>query len=205
VPHPRDQASESKTRRPGNSARGIRSLLQLRYVGALVTAIDPPLAFVRLRAENVRLREELAAIAVESAAMTTERDLLRARVAVVEAEAARLRRADADTVAWARRVTEGIEILKRQLAAMTEWRDSVSNAVKTAPEFEPGQWAGDKEGWGYHFEIVRYVIHNRDSLREQLVAMTAARDEACDLALDDRDGRWLWGERIEALRKVNGL
>lgn len=77
----------------------------------------------RLRAENARLREELAALAVESAAMTTECHLLRARIAVLEAEAARLRRADVDTVAWARRVTEGIEILKGQLAAVTAARD----------------------------------------------------------------------------------
>jgi hypothetical protein len=106
----------------------------------------------RLRAENARLREELAALAVESAAMTTECHLLQARIAVVEAEAARLRRSDADTVVWARRLTEGIEIMKRQLATIV-----------------------------------------------------AARDEACDLALDDRDSRWQWGERIEALRKVDGL
>lgn len=45
-----------------------------------------------------------------------------------------------------------------EIARLREWRDSVSGAIKSSPWFEPGQWAGDKEGWGYHFEVVRAMV-----------------------------------------------
>jgi hypothetical protein len=49
-----------------------------------------------------------------------------------------------------------------------EWRTSVSSAIKNAPEFEPGAWAGDKEGWGYHFEIVNFLHRDRLALRARV-------------------------------------
>jgi len=49
-----------------------------------------------------------------------------------------------------------------------EWRTSVSSAIKSAPEFEPGSWAGDKEGWGYHFEIVNFLHRDRLTLRARV-------------------------------------
>lgn len=72
---------------------------------------------------------------------------------------------------------------RRRLAEALEWRDNVSAAIKTAPEFESGEWAGDKEGWGYHFEVVRYMVRRlaeaperEGRIREKLTALKAAYD-----------------------------
>jgi hypothetical protein len=54
--------------------------------------------------------------------------------------------------------------LEAENARLKEWRDSVSSAVKNVPEFHSGHWAGDKEGWGFHFELVNWLIRERDKL-----------------------------------------
>ena len=51
-----------------------------------------------------------------------------------------------------------------ELEQAQEWINSVSAAVKSAPEFAAGQWAGDKEGWGYHHEVVRWLVGVRDAV-----------------------------------------
>ena len=57
---------------------------------------------------------------------------------------------------------------KAECARLKDWRNNISNVIKTAPEFAPGQWAGDKEGWGYHFEIVAYVLRDRRLLAAEV-------------------------------------
>ncbi len=51
-----------------------------------------------------------------------------------------------------------------------EWRKSVLGAIKTSPLFQAGEWAGNKEGWGYCFELIRHWIKREadlDSLRAE--------------------------------------
>lgn len=72
--------------------------------------------------------------------------------------------------------------LESENARLTDWKQNIINTVKAFPEYEPGEWAGDKEGWGYCFELINYVRRERDRLEQQLSTMTTARDEACDIA-----------------------
>lgn len=58
--------------------------------------------------------------------------------------------------------------LQAQFAELTAWRKAVSGAIKCAPWFEKGEWAGDKEGWGYHFEMVGWLIRENASLQADL-------------------------------------
>ncbi len=66
----------------------------------------------------------------------------------------------------------------RERDELRDWRDNISNVIKSAPEFAPGEWAGDKEGWGYHFEIVAYVLRDRASLSAALATATARAEAA---------------------------
>lgn len=59
----------------------------------------------------------------------------------------------------------------RKRDRLQEWRDSVSTAVKNIPEFHSGEWGGDKEGWGFHFEVVNWLIRERDQARADLAAL----------------------------------
>lgn len=55
---------------------------------------------------------------------------------------------------------------------LQEWRDAVSAAIQTIPEFATGHWAGGKDGWGFHFEVVLFCQRDRDTLQAQLSALT---------------------------------
>lgn len=90
---------------------------------------------------------------------------------------------------------QGNSAMRDEIAQLREWRDNVSKAIKRSPEFEPGEWAGDKEGWGYHFEIVQFLHRDRAALqaRQQELLATIVKvsnttpfaDEAKD-ALEQR-------------------
>lgn len=58
--------------------------------------------------------------------------------------------------------------LKAENDRLKEWRDSVSSAIKQIPEFATGKWGGDKDGWGYHFEIVRWITESYGDLTARI-------------------------------------
>lgn len=35
----------------------------------------------------------------------------------------------------------------KELDKLTEWKQSILNALKDIPEWQAGEWAGDKEDW----------------------------------------------------------
>ena len=78
--------------------------------------------------------------------------------------------------------------------ALREWRNSISNVIKTAPEFAPGQWAGNKEGWGYHFEIVAYVFRDR----RLLAAEVANLQDSLKRSTEDWEEQFNKREALEA-------
>jgi 8-oxo-dGTP diphosphatase len=45
-----------------------------------------------------------------------------------------------------------VTALEKKVAELTEWRNAISGIIKMAPEFAPGEWGGDKEGWGRKIE-----------------------------------------------------
>lgn len=51
---------------------------------------------------------------------------------------------------------------------LTEWKDSVLNALETKQEFIDGEWAGDKRGWGFVFEFINWLYRDRASARSEL-------------------------------------
>jgi hypothetical protein len=71
---------------------------------------------------------------------------------------------------------------KVRMASLEEWRDSVSGAIKLIPEFAAGRWGGDKEGWGFHFEIVNWVRREKERLEAENERLRAPVS----------DGEWLW-------------
>lgn len=94
--------------------------------------------------------------------------------------------------------------LKEENARLTEWKSSVLNALKTFPEFTAGEWGGDKEGWGFCFEIVRWAQRelarrqsDDDLLRTEL---DAAGVDPCEGQPVTARVRWLMDE----LERVKG-
>lgn len=69
-----------------------------------------------------------------------------------------------------------------------EWRDAVSGAIKRAPWFEKGEWGGDKDGWGYHVEMVGWLIREEARLRTALSQIYEM-------------SKWTHGERAIALAR----
>lgn len=75
-----------------------------------------------------------------------------------------------------------IDSLRTQLKESEEWKLSVLSAVKTIPEHTSGQWAGDKEGWGFVFELINWLQRSkkdseeaRERLRGALLNITKCR------------------------------
>lgn len=54
--------------------------------------------------------------------------------------------------------------LMQENAKLAEWNRAVSDAVKNIPEFTTGDWHGDKQGWGWHFEMINFVQRERSRL-----------------------------------------
>lgn len=50
----------------------------------------------------------------------------------------------------------------------------MSSAVKTIPEFHSGKWAGDKEGWGFHFELINWLRRQREAAESELKSLRGA-------------------------------
>jgi uncharacterized small protein (DUF1192 family) len=63
---------------------------------------------------------------------------------------------------------ERIARLEQETAALREWKKSVSGAIKCIPEFATGKWSGDKDGWGFHFEVVQWIRREKERLEAQL-------------------------------------
>lgn len=81
------------------------------------------------------------------------------------------------------------EKAEQQLAEAREWITSVSHAIKTAPEFAAGTWGGDKEGWGYHFEVVRWMVREIAALRASLAERDARLSSIYQFGVDTLSGR----------------
>ena len=116
----------------------------------------------------------------------------------------------ADESAEKKKLSQRVAELETERNKLADWKKHILNTVKAFPEYEPGDWAGDKEGWGYCFELINYVRRERDLMISQLETVTAARDEACAIAdtaikmQGDFIGRHdkLGSARIAELRKV---
>lgn len=86
-------------------------------------------------------------------------------------------------------IADYIVFQQAEIARLTEWRNAVSGAIKTAPYFEAGEWGGDKEGWGYHLEQVGWLIRERGRLQAQVAAARLeGAQELVERATRLRDG-----------------
>lgn len=74
---------------------------------------------------------------------------------------------------------------------LKEWRDSVSNAIKQIPEFATGKWGGDKDEWGYHFEIVRWITKSYADLEASLAWLVEAVIRHHDIVATPNYETWL--------------
>jgi hypothetical protein len=70
-------------------------------------------------------------------------------------------------------LTAAVALIAAERNRLQEWRDSVSAAIKNIPEFHTGEWGGDKEGWGFHFEVVNWFIRDRATLEARVRALEA--------------------------------
>ena len=50
----------------------------------------------------------------------------------------------------------------------TQWREAILGLLKTFPEFESLEWGGDKEGWVFCFELIKYLAGNHGTLYAKL-------------------------------------
>lgn len=87
---------------------------------------------------------------------------------------------------------------RQEIDRLVEWKSSVLSALKTFPEFQAGEWVGDKEGWGFCFELIRWAQresaqHEADDqlLRSEL---DSAGAPACEGQSVTARVRWLLDE-----------
>lgn len=64
-----------------------------------------------------------------------------------------------------------VEEQEAEIARLKGWIESVSAAIATIPEFTTGHWGGDKAGWGWHFEMVRYCQRQRETAEASLAQL----------------------------------
>ena len=57
-----------------------------------------------------------------------------------------------------------LAIVRAENGRLADWKKNILNVIKSTQEYEPGEWTGDKEGWGYCFEMVAYSLRERRSL-----------------------------------------
>jgi rubrerythrin len=62
-----------------------------------------------------------------------------------------------------------------EVERLSEWKDAVLGIVKRIPEYETGEWGGDKEGWGFVFELVKWQTAELKKL--QAIVKSAAEGE----------------------------
>jgi hypothetical protein len=58
-----------------------------------------------------------------------------------------------------------------ELARLQQWKQSILSLVKTFPEFESGEWAGNKNGWGFVFELIKWVYNELARLRARVAEL----------------------------------
>jgi len=112
-----------------------------------------------LEKENEGLKQKLST-AVRDIRMTAEGDIYNAECERDEAllELSRAR----STVA---ELEERLARSSEENGRLKDWRDNISKLIKGRPEFSIDHWHGDKEGWGYHFEVIAHVFRERDSFK----------------------------------------
>ncbi len=110
--------------------------------------------------DNTRAQLDAAEtiLANERAAAAEYEQEYRDRLIQAERLASQWQATNAETLKTREYWANEADALKAQLAAAHEWREAVSGAIKCAPWFEKGEWGGDKEGWGYHVEMVGWLI-----------------------------------------------
>ena len=74
---------------------------------------------------------------------------------------------------------------------LVDWKKNILNVIKSTPEYEPGEWAGDKEGWGYCFEMVAYSLRERQSLTARCQRLKV---EAVEMHAEHEKRIALWEE-----------
>lgn len=81
-----------------------------------------------------------------------------------------------------RELLDHADAQQAEIDRLTEWRNAVSGAIKTAPYFESGEWGGDKECWGYHVKQVDWLIRETDRIESQAAVLREALSvqRACD-------------------------
>ena len=67
------------------------------------------------------------------------------------------------------------EAAEQGAAALREWKTAVLSAVRHIPEYA-GPWAGDKEGWGFAFEVIRWQTRHVEVLKQEAATLRAERD-----------------------------
>lgn len=61
-----------------------------------------------------------------------------------------------------------IEQQQAKLNKLEEWRGAVLGKIKQWPIYDEGKWAGDKESWGYIFELIGWSEKARKELKAEL-------------------------------------
>jgi hypothetical protein len=79
-----------------------------------------------------------------------------------------------------------LEPMLAELRGLQQCRNNVSAIIKEIPEFHSGEWGGDKEGWGFHFEVVKSLMRDKQAAEQ---ALREARDINHDLA-STRFAKW---------------
>lgn len=64
---------------------------------------------------------------------------------------------------------ELVDTQAAQISKLEEWKRAILGLVKKFPIYQVGEWAGEKEGWGYVFEVIRYV-HKQMLKKEKQIA-----------------------------------
>lgn len=87
--------------------------------------------------------------------------------------------------------------LRGEVERLTEWKSSVLGAIKQIPEFTTGEWGGDKEGWGFCFELIRWITRSHTTLTADLGRareLISLIEERCTpgkgLEIESLDGRF---------------
>lgn len=72
--------------------------------------------------------------------------------------------------------------LEGEVGRLQEWKSAVLGMVKRIPEYETGSWGGDKEGWGFVFELVKWQTSEVKRLRASLDTAEQERRDVVSVA-----------------------
>lgn len=59
----------------------------------------------------------------------------------------------------------GYHALVEYAERLEDWQSSVSGALRSWDLFDAGEWAGDKSGWGYHIELIGFLMRHYDATK----------------------------------------